>query len=527
MARSARPASGPAATVIAFALLALWPLQDPAAGLFAQVSIGATGTLTAVWGDPPATTSAEPALHWVMTDDQGRALEVEIGAELLRQAGGFGRLDRRRVTAEGALDRPRPEDRESAVVLRATTLRLHDTAAAPRPHTVGSRPYAVLLCRFADIAAEPRPTSFFETLMGGGYPNMSHYYEDVSGGRMDLSGSRVFGWFTLPDPHAAYFDEPGIVASLNRVADDCIAAAGATNLTGFSGVILQVNAPLAAAGAGMAWGGSRMMAVDGETRIWPFVWMPGWAMEESRFGIYAHEIGHSLGLPHSSGPTSGVYDSSWDVMSRPYLLWDPALRGWIPGGTIGFHKALLGWITEDRVLTATGPTPREIRLSPHSDPRAGRGTLLLRIPIPGSPDFYTVEARRQTGYDRALPDAAVIMHRVPDPDGPDCTLQRCARVVAARNSGDPAGAGAMWGPGGEFDDGIVSVRFTDGDAAGWNLVVSVAMPEAPTGLTPERAADALFQNGSLTAEELQYLDLMGNRNGRYDLGDFLAFVRSR
>jgi hypothetical protein len=29
----------------------------------------------------------------------------------------------------------------------------------------------------------------------------------------------------------------------------------------------------------------------------------------------------------------------------------------------------------------------------------------------------------------------------------------------------------------------------------------------------------------LSDEEREYLDTMGNRNGRYDLGDFLAYLR--
>jgi hypothetical protein len=36
------------------------------------------------------------------------------------------------------------------------------------------------------------------------------------------------------------------------------------------------------------------------------------------------------------------------------------------------------------------------------------------------------------------------------------------------------------------------------------------------------AADALLGNGSLLSDEAAYLDAVGNRNGVYDLGDFLA-----
>jgi hypothetical protein len=119
----------------------------------------------------------------------------------------------------------------------------------------------------------------------------------------------------------------------------------------------------------------------------------------------------------------------------------------------------------------------------------------------------------------------VILHRVPDPDGPDCTLHRCAEVIDRYGNGDPNDAGAMWLPGDTFDDGAVRVSVTGATDTGWELTVSVTVPPRPAGLTVTRAADALFHGGRLSAGEVEYLDAMGNRNGRYDLGDFLAFVR--
>lgn len=38
------------------------------------------------------------------------------------------------------------------------------------------------------------------------------------------------------------------------------------------------------------------------------------------------------------------------------------------------------------------------------------------------------------------------------------------------------------------------------------------------------AADVLFGNALLAPEQVSYLDVVGNRNGVYDLGDFLAAV---
>jgi M6 family metalloprotease-like protein len=486
-----------------------------------------TGTLTAVWGDPhPASTDAA-ALRWALTDDRGRAVAVDMSADAVRRAGGIRALDRRRVAVRGVLDRQTEARGRARPVLRATGLRIVDeppTAGSHAPPQLGSRPYVALLCTFADLPAEPRPPSFFETLLGDGYPNMTHYYREASDGRIDLTGTRVFGWFTLPRGHDRYFDSETGSALLYDVADDCIAAANpVVDFAAFAGIIIQVNGQFSRTGYGLAWGGSRVLALDGPARVWPFMWMPLWATDQSRYGIYAHELGHSLGLPHSAGRYE--YDSAWDVMSRPYLRWDGTFNAWVPGGTIAFHKDLLGWIEEDRKVTVRGTSEIEVRLDPHTAGSEGDGIRFVRIPIPGTPDFYTVEARRRSGYDQALPGDAVIVHRVPDPDGPHCTLSRCAELMEGHPGPGHSGAGAMWRQGETFDDGVVRVSVTGATATGWELTVTVGGPPTPSALTVTRAAEALFQGGMLSDEEREYLDTMGNRNGRYDLGDFLAYLR--
>jgi hypothetical protein len=42
-------------------------------------------------------------------------------------------------------------------------------------------------------------------------------------------------------------------------------------------------------------------------------------------------------------------------------------------------------------------------------------------------------------------------------------------------------------------------------------------------IAPDVAASALFGSPSMNALQQQMLDLLGNTNGRYDVGDFLAY----
>src|SRR5438105_8317277 len=76
-------------------------------------------------------------------------------------------------------------------------------AGAKFPNPVsGTSRWAILLCTFADHPQNPvdmqPPASFFEDLFtetGAGKGGMFDYWKTMSYGQLDLTGSRVFGWF--------------------------------------------------------------------------------------------------------------------------------------------------------------------------------------------------------------------------------------------------------------------------------------------------------------------------------------------
>ena len=65
---------------------------------------------------------------------------------------------------------------------------------------LGNTRWAVLLCKYGDLSAEPQPPSYFRTLLtetGAGTGNLYVYFRDVSYGQIDLTGSVVYGWYSL------------------------------------------------------------------------------------------------------------------------------------------------------------------------------------------------------------------------------------------------------------------------------------------------------------------------------------------
>src|SRR5438067_6078011 len=68
-------------------------------------------------------------------------------------------------------------------------------------------PWAVLRCKFNDDSSEPFTTDYYEDLFtasGVGSQNMVDFFRDVSHGNLDLSGTRVFGWYTLNKKASEY-----------------------------------------------------------------------------------------------------------------------------------------------------------------------------------------------------------------------------------------------------------------------------------------------------------------------------------
>jgi len=425
------------------------------AGQTARVRL--TGTVDIAWLDPVPGSLIPPSTIATLVDDRGQSFELALPADVVMRAGGLMALRERRVDLSG-VERP-----AVAAVLGRSVIAVESLAflAPPRDvvtHAVtGPQPWVTLLCKFQDVAAEPANFDYFQ-MYGTSRPGLDHYWRELSYDAINLTGSTTVGWVTLPQPRAFYYQGGTGMINFTTSSRDCALAADAqVNFANFSGINMIFNGAVDGMNLYAGLGASTFQTLDGVTRTWRATWIAN----GGNIGLMGHEMGHTFGLSHSSGP-SGF--NPWDIMSFVRQQ-----------HTIGYHKDLLGWLSGRRVDVVPG-TVATITLDGLSRPSTGN--QLVKVPIFGTSRFFTVEARMLFGYDDVLPGTAVIIHEV-DP----ARIANPALVIDTDGNGDDSDGGARWVPGEKFTDtpSGVEILVTAATASGFVVVVSnhVTTPTAP------------------------------------------------
>ncbi len=201
----------------------LYCLPQPVAAAAPPSPDGATlslaGQFVLVWGDPQAAGNAGRTQPWLLTT--GSSIPLVLDPQVALPPGGQLALNRRPVTVQGRwLGQAGPG---TAFRVEAIQPVSPEPAAGPEG-LVGSQPWVSVLCKFSDYPAEPKTLGYFQGMYGRIFPELDHYWRQVSYDNIDLLGSGAFGWYTLPHPRSYYvYDNDGdgdVELDWGRAADD-------------------------------------------------------------------------------------------------------------------------------------------------------------------------------------------------------------------------------------------------------------------------------------------------------------------
>jgi len=344
-------------------------------------------------------------------------------------------LTGREVTAHGLV-----QDQRIAVTDYAVKPRKQlplEGGPEPASHQTGTQNTIAILNKFADIAAEPQPSSFFSSLLFGAFPSLKTFWEENSYNAMTLGGS-INGWWSLPQPQATYNAIPNFDARLNQLVADALttaAANGMTDIPNGTRLLLFFNERFGCSCAVGTLGFENWNTPWG-VRTFSVAWFPGgnlatwaWAVD-----VVGHEMGHNLGWWHS-GNVYFTYDSNFDVVSRGCKA-----EG---SHTIVFNKVEAGWLSGPSAFALPFGTTSTYTVFPTTRTSGLRG---LTLDMGDGLRAYSIEVRLHEGHDACIPEEGVLIH---------CwhkDLEDWAKKPVDATPGDGTLTNALWLPGMTFSE---------------------------------------------------------------------------
>jgi len=384
--------------------------------------------------------------------------------------------------------------------------------------------------------------------MDGPYPSVDSFWRENSYDAINLANSIVAGnqWYTIGTKSHYYYDDPddtvaGPVMHLDTLLDDAIAAANTSSLifTTYEGINIVYNNPIVSDMP--AFASTRKRGVDlpsGCTKTYGITWLPPFAVADVK--AWAHEIGHTIGFPHSAGPYTThpmyPYTSVYDVMSNGGNQIIRSVYGYTADHTIAYHKRYRvadlggaappgGWIPDSRVFTAAPNAMQQVIIDNHAV-LGSSNYLLAVVPIGSNQNqFYTIEARKWVGpfESNNLPRQGILIHRInrtASTNHVDATVMDVDYPDGTGN-GQVNDDGSVWIPGEVFTDANARVQIAVNyeTSAGLAVTITTGTVVPPPPPSPDyslhydlsnyvkvRDAESISALSSLTVEAWIYVD---------------------
>jgi len=285
--------------------------------------------------------------------------------------------------------------------------------------------WAILLCKFKNDSSEPPNApgvlpfksvceNFFTQTDAGN--NVVRFFSDMSHGSLDLSDSKVFGWYTIEVNIIGYTKDGPVydVPDQGKRIGKAIQAAkdAGVLINNFDGVVVIMNVATGEAQGTKGWMVADWRRVDGRNFDGTLgMRAPGSNGTE----VFGQDMGHGYGLGHSRQEDLNVdYQDGWDIMSTvgwafgssdvEYCAKGPGLNAWNMRGR--------GWLDESRIWKSqtNSDFSHTIRLRPLHQ-RNLTGYLGAELPGIGNHSPYLVEFRVPELWDAGILNAAILVHR--------------------------------------------------------------------------------------------------------------------
>ncbi len=313
------------------------------------------------------------------------------------------------------------------------------TSNVPPPFGTGNTKVLFIMVEFSDEACSYTGTEMQDNLFGGlatGPGDLDDYFREVSYGKLNMVGTvagGIGGCYTLPETKD-YYDAEGMDRDEELVKDAVDEADGDVDFSQFDN---DGDGKVDVIGIIYAGGGAHDGCdADADGDLWPHSsglgadYATSDGVDVNRFiiqseitygvsdsncdemqtiGLFAHEFGHSLGLPDlydTDDSSPGV--SRWSAMASQYIstvnlsdtpphydAWSKSFEGWTtPADMTG--------VSGEVVLGQVSDTDDVIRLLANPD----------GVEVGGSGEYFLLENRQNSGFDQGLPGCGILIWHI-------------------------------------------------------------------------------------------------------------------